>query len=124
MVRVPVTPAWRFDQYVGKSFPIGMTAPMPVITARRAGSRSGTDHRGGVGHGADCTDDAADGSVPVIPPEDHRTVVATETDVVRERIPDGAGLRLRGDVDVALGVDVPEVDGAGRTLLGNGQDRR
>ena len=40
-VRVPVTPATRFDQYVGKSLPIGMTAPSPVTTARRAGSFSG-----------------------------------------------------------------------------------
>ena len=39
--RVPVTPATRFDQYVGKSLPIGMTAPRPVTTARRAGSISG-----------------------------------------------------------------------------------
>ena len=39
--RVPVTPATRFDQYVGKSLPIGMTAPRPVTTARRAGSSSG-----------------------------------------------------------------------------------
>ena len=42
IVRVPVTPATRFDQYVGKSLPIGMTAPRPVTTARRAGSCSGT----------------------------------------------------------------------------------
>ena len=41
--RVPVTPATRFDQYVGKSFPIGMTQPRPVTTARRAGSSSGTE---------------------------------------------------------------------------------
>ena len=38
--RVPVTPAIRFDQYVGKSLPIGMIAPSPVMTARRAGSCS------------------------------------------------------------------------------------
>ena len=50
--RVPVTPATRFDQYVGKSFPIGMTAPRPVTTARRAGSSSGTDdHLRKRGHG-------------------------------------------------------------------------
>jgi hypothetical protein len=41
--RVPVTPATRFDQYVGKSFPIGMIAPRPVTTARRAGSSSGKE---------------------------------------------------------------------------------
>src|SRR3954471_763655 len=41
--RVPVTPATRFDQYVGKSFPIGMTAPIPVTTARRDGSSSGNE---------------------------------------------------------------------------------
>ena len=46
IVRVPVTPAWRFAQYVGKSLPIGMTAPRPVMTARRAGSRSGTEDLG------------------------------------------------------------------------------
>ena len=42
IVRVPVTPAWRLAQYVGKSLPMGITAPRPVMTARRAGSRSGT----------------------------------------------------------------------------------
>src|SRR5258706_6910688 len=50
MIRVPVTPATRFDQYVGKSLPIGMTAPRPVTTARRAGSISGKkDYLGIVG---------------------------------------------------------------------------
>ncbi len=52
MRRVPVTPATRFDQYVGKSLPIGMTAPRPVTTARRAGSCSGTCSP----HPADCSD--------------------------------------------------------------------
>ena len=43
MSRVPVTPACRFAQYVGKSLPMGITAPRPVMTARRAGSCSGTN---------------------------------------------------------------------------------
>ena len=55
--RVPVTPACRFAQYVGKSLPMGITAPRPVITARRAGSRSGIEsdcsrHPGPFGSGA------------------------------------------------------------------------
>ena len=40
--RVPVTPSWRFRQYVSKSLPMGMTAPRPVTTARRARSDEGT----------------------------------------------------------------------------------
>src|ERR1019366_633283 len=39
--RVPETPATRLPQYVGKSPPLGITAPRPVITARRAGSELG-----------------------------------------------------------------------------------
>src|SRR5436190_11725264 len=31
----PLFPATRFDQVVGTSFPTGVTAPRPVITARR-----------------------------------------------------------------------------------------
>ena len=50
--RVPVLPATRFAQYVGKSFPMGMTAPMPVTTARRAGSSSGN----GIPQGRSCGD--------------------------------------------------------------------
>src|SRR4051794_24057100 len=52
--RVPVTPATRLAQYVGKSLPFGITAPRPVTTARRAGSNSGATNlglRGGIGHG-------------------------------------------------------------------------
>jgi hypothetical protein len=37
----PETPARRLDQYVRASLPIGVTAPRPVTTARRAGSRAG-----------------------------------------------------------------------------------
>jgi hypothetical protein len=37
----PETPSRRFRQYVSKSLPIGMTAPSPVTTARRAGSALG-----------------------------------------------------------------------------------
>src|SRR5665811_663486 len=37
----PETPSRRFRQYVSKSLPIGMTAPRPVTTARRAGSALG-----------------------------------------------------------------------------------
>src|SRR6266550_5826282 len=54
MRRVPVTPATRFDQYVGKSLPIGMTAPSPVMTARRAGSISGKKDDLRVRAQADC----------------------------------------------------------------------
>ena len=53
--RVPVTPATRFDQYVGKSLPIGMTAPRPVTTARRAGSCSGSKRFLTVGLIGDCS---------------------------------------------------------------------
>jgi hypothetical protein len=41
----PGVPASRFDQNVSASLPIGVTAPMPVTTARRAGSVLGISLR-------------------------------------------------------------------------------
>src|SRR5947209_17078562 len=42
----PLCPATRFDQVVGTSFPTGVTAPRPVITARRIEPETGHPRRG------------------------------------------------------------------------------
>src|SRR5439155_4466464 len=73
--RVPVTPATRLDQYVGKSLPIGMTAPRPVTTARRAGSTSGkTDHLRDGHRRIVVTDPAPGRKAPAAPNPDARVV--------------------------------------------------
>src|SRR6185369_7119527 len=108
--RVPVTPATRFDQYVSKSLPIGMIAPSPVTTARRAGSCSGGNaipH--GQTHPALVVKDRRT-SVPVVALEDDRAVMSAEADVVGERVPDRDCLGLLDDPQVAVGIGVSVVD--------------
>jgi hypothetical protein len=60
---VPVTALRRFDQYVSKSLPIGMTAPRPVTTARRERSDEGTVHLSDLDPGTEVARDCSEGVV-------------------------------------------------------------
>src|SRR5688500_3230657 len=78
----PDTPATRLAQKVGTSLPMGVTAPSPVTTARRAGSRGG-------GGRVTLVLVAAEDDAAVVPAEAHR---------VRERNANVGGARLVGNV--------------------------
>src|SRR5450759_2035115 len=129
-----------------------MTAPRPVMTARRARSDEGTitpswwRAREAMG-GQDCSeatkpacpapgegrDDAPEGcpakgpaagaSASVPALEDDRRVVAPEADAVRQRVADRALDNLGRHPDVGVRVCLTEVDGRRGGLLGNGHDR-
>src|ERR1035437_4606468 len=129
--RVPETPATRLRQYVGKSPPLGITQPIPVITARRAGSElGGTGYLWGgrsgaaiVGPGRWRSDRGRVGSVPVVVLEDDRPVVPAQADVVRKCVADPRSVGLGRDEEVAFGVGFAVVEGRGDRLLGHRHDR-
>src|SRR5688500_9447589 len=107
IVATPETPATRLAQKVGTSLPMGVTAPSPVTTARRAGSRGG-------GGRVTLVLVAAEDDAAVVPAEPHR---------VGERHPHVGGARFVGDVvEGELRVGVPVADrrreAAGRQHLG------
>src|ERR1035437_6494544 len=109
---------------------MGMTAPMPVTTARRAGSalggtgevlreravaarvvrRRGTlrDGWAGVRWRAASIVGVEAGSVPVVALEDHRAVVPAQADVVGDRVADLATDGLPRDVEVDRRVGIAE----------------
>src|SRR3954469_2666375 len=97
-----------------------MTAPRPVTTARRAGSISVKEEILGRRN----RDGDHQWSVAVVALEDDGSIVATEPDVVGQRVADRMGLGLADDPQVAFGVGVAVVDGRGCALLVDRLDGR
>ncbi len=108
---------------------MGMTAPRPVTTARRAGSGEGgtfalcaqlglaivarrtePESRDQSVAWLNVPTERARTSVPVVALEYDRAVVATEPDIVREAIADFAamGLGRNAQIDVRVGIAIVE----------------